>query len=339
MEFLGSCQVCGKVIHNYRGLAGHLRHNQDPSHQHLKASWLAWRAEYRATLRCRKCGDLWEVRSTSDQHNKRCPRCEEQLRLLGKRAYAAWRPPVIPDVRVRVGSTKARWRGLNNLHFKWQRGDRVYVAVRAQLSTENSVRGILQEHGITYKTFKAIAQDVLGVVGYSEWCRGRKARAGSRNLRISHANYRKLSPEEKSEHLRKKYGGTCKLEKDFAAAVTSIGVADFVLNAWQAVPVEGALVPREADLKINLAGHKVVVLCDGEAFHGPKFVFGDVNRRVADDVATAEAYFSVGYSVIRYSETELRSGLALDHLVGVLPVLRTGRRLLRLWHPPLERWQ
>lgn len=43
MPFLGSCEVCQKPVRNYRGLAQHLRFNQDPAHQALRVRWVRWK--------------------------------------------------------------------------------------------------------------------------------------------------------------------------------------------------------------------------------------------------------------------------------------------------------
>jgi len=256
---------------------------------------------------------------------------------LGKKAYEEWKPEISADVRVRV-SSKARWVGLNDLQFKWSRGDNTYEAVRGLLQTTTPVQGVLRDLGLTYKVFRTIAEDILGVAGYFKWSQERKSSVGRINLSVAHKNYARLAPSAKAARLKRLYGGTCKLEADFAEALSKHGLHP-ILNVWQAVPIQGTLVPREADLKIDLGLHKIVVLCDGEAFHGPRFAFGDAARRVQDDTLTAEAYYALGYSVIRYSETELKSGWALDHLLGVVSDVRAEkRRLLRLWHPLTERW-
>jgi len=326
------------MIHNYRGLAGHLRHNVDAEHSLLKSDWETWRSQYRATLRCRKCGSLWEVLSKENKDSKRCPRCEVRLRTLGKRGYEAWKPEVLPDPRVRVRTTKARWVGLSDLQFHWVRGDAAYEVVRTALGSEASVVTVLRKLGVTYKVFRDIAEDILGVSGYQAWGISRKVSCGRSNLAIAHKNYRELPPDGKAQRLKKLYGGPCRLEADFADALGKHGIT-VTLNSWQAVPVRGQSVPREADIKIELdIHHKLVVLCDGEAFHGPKFAFGDATGRISDDIDTAEGYFQLGYSVSRYSETELKSGVALKHLLDNLPRLRAGRRLFRLWHPATELW-
>jgi len=87
MFFLGSCSVCGKKVRTYRGLGQHLRFNTDKPHQELKRRWYAWRDQYSATLRCRKCGSLWVISDPKHRHDKWCPRCEGLRQSMSKRGY------------------------------------------------------------------------------------------------------------------------------------------------------------------------------------------------------------------------------------------------------------
>jgi len=62
---------------------------------------------------------------------------------------------------------------------------------------------------------------------------------------------------------------TCALEARLSERLKEDNLI-FELNVWQSIPINGKKVPREADIKVDLgAGRKLVILCDGEAFHGP----------------------------------------------------------------------
>jgi hypothetical protein len=186
--------------------------------------------------------------------------------------------------------------------------------------------------GIPYKTCKEIGQHALGVDGYERWRVQRKSVSGSNNLKIAHRIYADLSSEDRAELLKRRFGGTCALEARLSERLKEDNLI-FELNVWQSIPINGKKVPREADIKVDLgAGRKLVILCDGEAFHGPRTIYGDPKDRINDDVMTAKAYFSLGYSVIRYSETEINSGWAMQHLRSVLPQLKT-QNMLRIWFP------
>jgi len=128
------------------------------------------------------------------------------------------------------------------------------------------------------------------------------------------------------------------LELGMVDQLRAQGVNSLELNVWQSVPIRGQMVPREADIKISIGGgRKVVVLCDGEAFHGPRMIFGNPQDRILADTETAEAYYALGYSVVRYSETEIKSGVAVKHMLDVLKRLDGCRAIYRNWCPSEER--
>jgi hypothetical protein len=191
---------------------------------------------------------------------------------------------------------------------------------------------------LTFNTFRALAEDVLGVDGYREWSANKLAETAKKAQAAAREAYARLTPEQKAERIKARCGKTSPLEAALAKQLLEGGVMGVVLNDWQSVPIQGRMVPREADLKIPLGdGRKVVVLCDGEAFHGPRTIFGDPSMRIEADKETSEAYFSLGYSVFRYSESEIKSGYAAQHLLGALAKLKTVRSIYRNWCPNEER--
>ena len=322
--FPTSCEVCGKAIHNARGFAGHLRWNIDDAHVQLKSRW---EDTYRRTLRCRKCGDSWDIFNKADKNQKRCPKCSELRQVVGKHVYEAT-ATVIP-AQASIQPTR----------LQWAEGDRVYQAVVCAIERGDRVRDTLRSLSITYKVFKAIGSHALGSQGYSSWARKKKVSIGSVNLRVAHEAYWAMTPDEKALYIKQKFGGTHKLEASFADQLVEAEVTAFEMNQWQSVPVQGEMVPREADIKVSLGdSRKIVVLCDGEAFHGPKTVFGNPVEKIRSDMETAEAYFQLGYSVLRYSESEIKNGLAIKHFMETYACLRSSvLRVLRTWHPQLER--
>lgn len=331
MDSCNICDVCGRQFRTRRGLAGHLRHHTDPEHiafkHHLK--------EYQATLRCRKCGALWVVRDRGQASSKRCPQCEELYQTLSRRAYEAYHPIKVPDVR--HGARKSRWRP-GSRRVQWVPGDALYVRVVEAMDRGDRVKDTLRTLGITYKVFRAIGEHAKGVQGYQEWGRARKAIVARQANAAMVRKYQELSPEAKAARMQRLFGGTCALEAALAEQLQACGVTGIQMNTWQTLRVAGKEAPREADIKVALPdGRKLVVLCDGEAFHGPRSIF-DPENRVADDVATANAYFDLGYSVIRYSESEIKEGFALGHLCAVLDRLAVSGQVCRTWHPAQETW-
>jgi len=208
------------------------------------------------------------------------------------------------------------------------------------LEQGDSVRDVLVNLAITYKVFKAIGEHALGVLGYTSWAKGRKKATAKRNIRIAHEGYWAMTPEEKVGYIEQKFGRVHTLELLLAGQIVTSGVVNIKMNEWQSVPINGEMLPREADIKVTLEDkRKIVVLCDGEAFHGPKSVFVKPEDRVRDDVTTAEAYFNLGYSVLRYSENEIHSGMAIAHFMQIYRHLRefSTARIYRTWYPKVER--
>jgi len=315
--FLGSCKVCGRVCSNNRSLALHLRMNSDEAHQKLK---LEWKSAYQRLLTCRKCGESWVIEDPSQKNEKRCPRCREQRSRLGKRAYEKLptfdkpQNPTLPQLPASSNAEEAA--------IRFEAGEKII--------------DILRDLGLSYKKMRSFLESRWGKEEYRKRCLARKIIAA----RVAQAAARKIwaesDPEGKARLIEARFGKTRQLELGFASHLLSLGLR-VEMNKWQSLLIGGKWSPREADIKIDLGNQKVVILCDGEAFHGPGAIFGSVECRITDDLITAEAYFDAGYSVFRYSETEIHSGVALEQFSSALADLRQGVRVIRLWHPKIER--
>lgn len=325
MSFPSPCRVCSKTLHNYRGLASHLRHNGDFQHREFQSEWLAYRNSYHKLLFCRKCGSEFEVISKADSNRKRCPSCTELRGRLGKKSYEGTEIKKVSRV-------------LKCDSFHWVRGDSLYLKVSVALNSGVPLRKLIHELSITYKTITAIAEDILGREGYSDLVRIRRLNTAKVAYTAAKEAYARLTPEEKSQRIKERCGKSGSLETLLARQLRGRGFADLVLNDWQSIPIGGKVVPREADIKVSIGdGRKVVILCDGEAFHGPRTIFGDPNDRISLDMETSEGYYSLGYSVLRYSESEIKSGLAIQHLVDTFELLKTHTQVFRNWFPVIER--
>lgn len=338
LPFLGSCEVCDKPLRNYRGLAGHLRHNTDAAHRELKQRWAVWKSEYRATLRCRKCGGLFKITNKTESDKKRCDRCEALRGSMSKRAYEAlsFEMPTDPRRFMASHAGKAQWDGLEVRSVTWVPEDALYQAVVADQEAEVRVTVTLRQLGITFNVYRDICEHRWGSE-YERRVQDRRSRVGSKNLAIAHRRYAALTPEEKASLLKQRFGGTCALERSFSEELHEAGYRDLEMNTWQSLPIGGRRVPREADIKVAVGdGRKIVVLCDGEAFHGPKVIHGVPADRIAQDRETALAFFELGYSVLRYSETELHNGTALAHFHEVMSRLVLTQKIYRNWCPAEE---
>ena len=167
--------------------------------------------------------------------------------------------------------------------------------------------------------------------------RQKKARVGVENFQTMWAQYKAMTPEEKVVRARAWSKKPSKLELLFSSQMKILGIMDFKTGQWQSIPIDGVFAPRQADMKVSVGdGRKVVVLCDGEAFHGPKCFYTDPKEKVREDRKTALAYFELGYSVVRYSETEIQSGWAVEHLKQLLKRLTVCQGIYRNWYPDEE---
>jgi hypothetical protein len=259
---------------------------------------------------------------------------------MSKKAYEKLSFCKVADTRqlMTASGSKAQWDGLESRSLEWRRGDDLYIGLLLAYEAGQPVGDTLREQAVTYKVYRAIVEDAVGPQAYRSRARARQKARSVANIRKAHEKWAAMTPEEKATEIARRFRKGSLLEKKLAHQLRKAGVDGLQMNQWQSFRIGGKWSPREADIKIPVgAGRKLVVLCDGEAFHGPKFAFGDVTARIADDIATADAYFAAGYSVARYSESEVKSGAACQHLLAWLPRCFQGEQLYRTWHPPVER--
>jgi hypothetical protein len=291
MQFLGPCEVCGRRIRTYRSLSLHLHRSTDPEHANLLTRWERWRSEYRATRRCRKCGGLWESKDKASKDAKRCPKCEVLRSTLSKRQYEALSFTFPEDPRgVMSSGSKASWDGLRDRKVCWAPGDEVCLSVVGAALAGEPIPHTLERVGVSYEVYRQVLLDTLGESEVERLSRAAKTRVGRENIAFAHAKYNAMTPEEKAAYAKARFGGVCALEAEFGRQLDAAGVRNLHFDSWQTLLVGGRRVPRQADIKVEISdGRKIVVLCDGEAFHGPKAIFGDPVARVAADRETALA--------------------------------------------------
>lgn len=329
------CGVCSFPIHSHPSYAQHLRGRPDTQHVEARNRYDEWLEIHLTTYKCAKCKG-WYRREAYDHRSGpgRCPPCTHLQQVLPKRAYEALTPEPCGG---RVG-----WESLVTHQEVWTPNETLCNEVRRMLQGGERARDAMSRLGLTFNMLKSVGEYTVGVETYAEWAAGRK-RAKAAKVGRDHADwYRSLSPEQKAAVLQQRFPRTVrtKIEVAMTNALTALGEAGFMVNQWQSLTVSGERVPREADIKLPVDGtRKLVILCDGEAFHGPKCIFGNPQDRIRDDVETAQAYFDAGYSILRYSGTEILSGSAQPHLAGALARLRSGTgRVMRTWHPNVETW-
>jgi len=338
LQTMNVCGVCTVPVESHTAYSRHLHRWKGIHHRGALAKYKAWLATFLTTHRCFKCRGLYqqEPRKGTRSGPGLCPRCRDLKDTLSGRAYEALdlRPPVEEPI---VG-----WESLVVQQDVWTPHPALCDEVLRVTQGQEKMRDAMRRLGITYNLFKAVGVYVLGEVAYADCFRKRKWERTSK-VGQAHADaYRALTPDQKAAVLQRRFPRVrSKIEIRMSDDLADLGEKDIATNQWQSIPVNGVMVPREADIKLPLGdGRKLVILCDGEAFHGPRCIFGNAIDRIHDDTETAQAYFAVGYSVLRYAEIEILTGAAKQHLALTLPRLRAGNeKVLRMWHPPQEVWE
>lgn len=324
MKFLGPCEVCGEKFLSYRSLAQHLRHRTDQKHSDLQKRYRKWKDSYSAALRCCRCGEVWFITEKRRKGEKICPPCRKLKMQLGERKYSKTSVAKKKDVRPDT-TARTRWKGSPQRQI-----DAEQVACYAE---ENGIRETMSEFRLSYKRVKNFCMGIWGEEKYAqvmEATRRANVRKGAVTRRQFWAN---LTPQEKAKRLESWHRKPNTLEELFLSQVQTLDYGfDVQMNVWKAVQIGGEMQPREADLRFEFENKVFLVFCDGEAFHGPRRIFEDKEWKIQDDIATAEAFFNMGYNTVRYSETEIHSGAALAHFHKVLDY----SRVFRLWHPSKE---
>lgn len=251
---------------------------------------------------------------------KRCPTCDDLRKKLGKRQYEALTFDTKPTNLLNAGGKvpMSRRDGLSVRTFRWEPGDVTYQKVVHAIQTGDRINDILRREGVSYQVLRAIGEHAFGREILDRMMHTRKVRTIQQNLT-----------------LMALHSG---LEDDLVRQMEAAGIVVHTRNRWRTIEIRGEPTCREADIEVKLKdGRKVLLFCDGEAFHGPRCRYRDPTACIDYDTETAQAFYDLGYSALRYSETEIRSGEAALHLIGVLDRLGTSAlRVFRTWHPAVE---
>ena len=263
-----------------------------------------------------------------------CQRCRELRSSIPRLDYIK----LSAELRKGRETDPPSWKSLVLWQDVWTPCEALVEGVLRAMHGPEKVRDAMVRLGITYDLFRDVGVYAVGKDEYENWASVRKRERSSRVGLKAAETYRALSPEDRCRVLKRRFPRTRSRIEVAVAGFLSRACQSFVTNDWQALRIDGKWTPREADIKIDCGRSKIVVECDGEAWHGPKCIFGDWERNVEEDVKTSEAYFAAGYSIIRYSETEIKSGVAFAHLANAIARVREGERVFRSWYPPIERW-
>lgn len=330
------CGVCHLPVISQNAYAQHLRGRGDLRHREALAEYEAWLKVDLTTYRCSKCKALYRREPVLGKRSGPglCTKCQDLKNTLPSRAYEAIHPgPETP---------RSKWESLAVQQDVWEPHESLREGVARTLAGDEKVRDAMTRLGITFELFRATSVYLIGEEDYEKWSTNRLKSVAYRMGKAHADKYRAMSPEQKAAVLQRRFPrARSKIEVRMSEALTELGETGFHLNQWQALNILGVVQPREADLKLSVDDNrKLVILCDGEAFHGPGAIFGDVEAGIQGDLDTARAYFDAGYSIVRYSETEILSGEAKVHVTDLLDRLRQSKtaRIMRTWCPMMETW-
>lgn len=311
--FLGTCPHCPKINLNYRALSSHLRRVGDAPHIQTLNEWLKWRAEYRANLYCKCCGDIFEISDKSEKDRKQCDVCVSLRNSDDKEALEIRRRNKKTDTRYHDKNQNSK-ASMTPGYFprEWSKPEQFSAVI-------DGFRSGLGPASLWKKTGVPLSRvyDML----YAEF--------GAENVKKEIAQIKKTVVARNREKARLGSG----LEELFFSQLVSNGFHVSGRNCWSTISVSGEKAHREIDLKVSYASSKILIFCDGEAYHGPKAVYSD---RREDDRETARAFHALGYSVVRYSESEIHSSAAIKHFKTWVEKIGADSPGFRIWDPQEE---
>ncbi len=288
----------------------------DKAHLDFKDEWLKWRSEYRGHLRCRNCGEIFIVLNKLEKDRKNCDGCLELKKVGNWSLFEEKRLTKKPEVRI---NNKCQ-----NSLASWTPGYSPAPVTEGEEYTQ-VVEGFKAGIGpaTLWKTTGVPLDQVYRILreNFDEQVIAEKI-----------LDIKKRTIRENREKARVGSG----LEETFAKQLISSGFEICDRNWWISLKINGEWASREADIKVAYGDTKIIILCDGEAFHGPHQVFGDVDESIRRDRDTMLAFFDTGYSVVRYSESEINNNEAIEHFKNWVVRLKTEGRSYRNWCPPEE---
>jgi len=314
--FPGCCSVCDAPLRSVYSWVNHLVSATDDAHVALQEEWMLWTAQYRKQLTCRKCSSVWEVEDKSQSQRKQCPRCVALKASLGKRAYEALTLTPIKYPLQRFSGIKPA---------------RLDRKVFADYIASNGIRDAMGHFKLGYSYLKSCFLSFYTQEDYDALV----IQGTQRSLEAAHSGAREwwlnLTEDERDAH----FGRLCSSSSLEAHLVAQLQEEQILIkrrNAWFTFGQGSSRIVREADLLLETQGGAcLVVQCDGEAFHGPNTVFVDPVVKAHHDAMSDQLFLGKGYSVARFSESEIFSGEALECLLEKL--LPCERRVHRAWHP------
>jgi uncharacterized Zn finger protein (UPF0148 family) len=114
--------------------------------------------------------------------------------------------------------------------------------------------------------------------------------------------------------------------------------AEIRYNIWKSLKdeINNCYIHLESDVIVNFGDLRIIILCDGEVFHGKNSYFeGDT---VEKDEWKSRLLHTINPFVIRYSETEIKKNNAINHLLVILQDIKDKKlsKYYRNWMLNIE---
>jgi len=274
---------------------------------------------------CRKCGSEMVVKKNSTTHI--CKKCHDEEKER-KRKLILEKPVKTNCLRcgkeiiyckrhIKDHYSRVLCDSCKNDPFPFKKDPKYNNVMYLLENTTLTCREIEELLGLEKDYIKEAAIERHGFDWYKNRLIFIRKRSGLEHSAAMLNFYNKLRKDENKlkEHFENRIRTPSNLELLFQKNLSDCMIS-FEHNSWQTIKINNTFERREIDLKIPLknTNKKFIVFVDGEAFHGPQAFFKA--SPVERDCNTTKAFSDLGYLTIRYSESEIKNGIAIAHFIS-----------------------
>jgi hypothetical protein len=192
--------------------------------------------------------------------------------------------------------------------------DELYTLIRQDLLEKDiPIYKLCEKYNISLLSIRKVLPLIMADSDYKE--RNHQIRSRAVQLRIEDLrNFLKNRPNPRKiirtpTSIEKKIGEEIKL---------FFPESEIRYNVWKTLRDEpnNCYLHLESDIIINFNNIRIIILSDGEAFHGVDCYFnGDT---VKEDDRRSKILYQNNPFVLRYSETEIKKGIAVTHIIKII---------------------
>jgi ribosomal protein S27E len=348
-----NCPVlnCDKEFYTKNSLANHIIKNIDPSHQ----------AYYESNLKkkhCQRCGRGIDRRSLnqivcytciSAENNlnkkevnkeflsKICFKCGNKVEGLfsrrNTRVLCSTCKKESTDNKKRYNESFDKKRYAEAKVIRKLKKEERSIEINDQITSNVelikdikehnvAIHKLLDKHSLSLAYFKKACLNIISDEEYRLWCKSSRTMAGLGLAPLHIKRWRERDRPASPIFNRVPN----KLELQMAQSIKEkFPCLNLDNNQWRTLYSEDRkeYYHLEVDIVLRVEDKRICILCDGEAYHGKECFFrGDT---VSEDDFRSKILFNYNPVVIRYSETEIKSGYAIDHLSGILSKLKDSK--------------